>query len=374
MEKLHVCLICPDGRNFSLIKQTGTLALALNQSGVRVSVLVGQVETSPLKDLPPDIQVKHIYRESGLLPQSMRQHVHLYRQLRRCLAKDPTIDIVHLMSCCWPYSFLAHIPHRLHMPVLANAQLESDVNLKAIPFIKRPFHRKALQCLHPVVVHSHHMLEVAKKNGLGEVAYIAAGVQTDQFKPVLSKRPTRRELGLPEKATLICCMADVTPENAQLEALERCLPLTAERQMLFIGNTPDKDYLNRIEDRLNEKGSAPYAHFLDAVMNPEDYLKASDVFILLGGIEQRHNTILEAQSAGLPVILAPSPSALMLSNGNRCGVVLYPNNPLAKQAFDKLISDPTYRQGRAINTRPYVQKEFGFRKMIRAYLKLYSSF
>lgn len=374
MEKLHVYLICPDGRNFSLIKKTGMLALALNQSGVGVSVLIGQVETSALKDLPPDIHIKHIYREGGILPQSMRQHVHLYRQLRKCLAKDPTIDIVHLMSCRWPYSFLARIPHRLQMPVLANALLESDVNLKTLPFLKRPFHRKALQCLHPVVVHSHYMLEVAKKNGLKEVAYIPTGVQTDQFKPVLSKRPIRRELGLPEKATLVCCMADVTPENAQLEALERCLPLSAERQLLFIGNTPDKDYVKRLETRLEEKGATPYAHFLDAVMNPEDYLKASDLFILLGGIEQRHSIILEAQSAGLPVILAPAPSALMLSNGNRCGVVLYPNNPLAKQAFDKLISDPTYRQGRAINTRPYVQKEFGFKKMIQAYLKLYNSF
>lgn len=373
MEKLHVCLICPDGRNFNLIKKTGTLALALNQSGIRVSVLIGQVETSALKDLPPDIQIKHIYRENAILPKSVRQHVHLYRQLRKCLAKDHTIDIVHLMSCRWPYSYLAHIPHRLQMPVLANAQLETDVNLKAIPFLKRPFHRKALECIQPIVVHSHHMLDVAKKNGLTEVAYIPVGVQTDQFKPVLSKRPIRRELGLPEKATLVCCMADVIPENAQLEALERCLPLSEERQILFIGNTPDKDYLQRIEDRLEAKGAAPFAHFLDAVMNPEDYLKASDLFILLGGIEQRHSTILEAQSAGLPVILAPTPSALMLSNGNRCGVVLYPNNPLAKQAFDKLISDPTYRQGRAINTRPYVQKEFGFKKMVQSYLKLYNS-
>lgn len=373
MEKLHICLICPDGRDFSLIKQTGTLALALNQAGIKVSLIIGQAETSALENLHPDIKTKHIYNETGLLPKAWRQHVHMYRHLRKCLLKDPTIDIAHLMTCRWPYSFLARVPHRLQMPVLANAQLEGDISLKTLPVWQRSFHLKSLLCLHPLVVNSPHLLDVAKKNGLNAVAYIPTGVQTDQFKPVLSKRPTRRELGLPEKATLICCMADIQPENAQLEALERCLPLSAERQMLFIGNVTDKDYLQKIETLLEDKGCAAYAHFLDAVINPEEYLKASDVFILMGGIEQRHGTILEAQSAGLPVILAPSPSALMLSNGNRCGVVLYPNNPLAKQAFDKLISDPTYRQGRAINTRPYVQKEFGFKKMIQSYLKLYQS-
>ncbi|MBA44038.1 MAG: hypothetical protein CMF62_08565 [Magnetococcales bacterium] len=374
MEKLHICLVCPDGRNFSLIKQTGTLALALNQAGLKVSLVIGHVETSALQNLHPEISTKHFFRDQGMLPQKWRQHIHMFRQLRKHLHKDPTIDIVHLMSCRWPYSLLAHIPHRLQMPIMANAQLESDINVKAIPFLKRPFHQRALKCIHPLIVNSHHMLDVAKKNGLEHVALIATGVQTDQFKPVLSKRPTRRELGLPEKATLVCCMADIAPENAQLEALERCLPLSEERQLLFIGNAPDKEYLARIEKRLEEKGCLPYAHFLDAVMNPEEYLKASDLFILLGGIEQRHGTILEAQSAGLPVVLAPSPSALMLSNGNRCGVVLYPNNPLAKQAFDKLIADATYRQGRAINTRPYVQKEFGFKKMVQSYVKLYTSF
>ena len=374
MEKLHICLICPDGRDFSLIKQTGTLALALNQAEMRVSIAIGGVETSPLANLHPDIKTYHIFREKGFLPKKWRQPVHMYRQLRKIFHKDATIDIAHLVSCKWPFSMLAHVPSALQMPIMANAHHEDDLNLKNLTFLSRPWHRRALQLIRPLIVSSHHLLDIAKKNGLNEVAYIPTGVRTDIFKPVLSKRPTRLELGLPEKATLICCMADVTPINAQLEALERCLPLSEQRQMLFIGNTPDKTYMQKIEKRLEEKGCTDYAHFLEAVINPEDYLKASDLFILLGGIEQRHGTILEAQSAGLPVVLAPSPSALMLSNGNRCGVVLYANNPLAKQAFDKLVADATYRQGRAINTRPYVQKEFSFKKMIQSYAKLYSSF
>src|SRR5690606_19453509 len=109
-----------------------------------------------------------------------------------------------------------------------------------------------------------------------------------------------------------------------------------------------------IEDTARERGVADYVHFIDAVDNPEDYLKASDLFMLLGGIEERHSTILEAQSAGLPIALAPSPSSLMLTNRTRCGVVLYPNTPLAQRAFEKLLSDATYRQGRAIKTRPHI--------------------
>ena len=135
----------------------------------------------------------------------------------------------------------------------------------------------------------------------------------------------------------------------------------------------DKTYLEHIQTWARENGVDKFVHVLEAVDNPEDYLKASDLFILLGGIEDRHTTILEAQSAGLPVVLAPSPSALVLTNGNRCGVVLYPNNPLADKAFQKLLSDASYRQGRALNTRPYVKKEFSFGRMMDAYIKLLNS-
>ncbi len=373
MDKLHILFVCPDGNNFNLIKQTGTLALAFAAAEIQVSIMVGQVNTSPLNNIHPNINTIHINKKNGWFPNIVQQPLHMRRRLKKYLSKDHTVDIVHFTCCKWPYSLLAKVPEKLQIPTISNANSEQDITGDALNFWQKSLHKKALLASKPLIVSSNNLLETARKQNLSDVAYIPYGIQTEQFKPVLSKRPIRRELGLPEKATLICCMAEINPDNAQLETLEKCLPLSEGKHLFFIGKVTDKQYIRQLKKSITQHRMTDFVHFIDAVDNPEEYLKASDVFILLGGIEERHTTILEAQSAGLPVILAPSANALMLSNGNRCGVVLYPNNPLAKQAFDKLLDDPSYRQGRSINTRAYVRKEFSLGKMLQAYHKLYKS-
>ena len=383
MEKLHILLICPDGNNFGLIKQTGTLALALDGAGYQVSVLVGGTQTSPLADLEGGVNVSHVAPQGvpfgrffGLsAPVKCRylQWRHFRRAVKNTLAADNTIDIVHIMDVCYPYSQLAHLPEKLQMPVVGNINKSACLSTKGLKFWQRAPHKKALSALAPVVVSSHAQLEQARAEGFAQIAFIPRGIRTQQFKPALSKRPVRRELGLPEKPVIICTMADITPQNAQLEVLEKCYLLSENRQMLFIGDVKDPDYLAKISARAAEKNVEDFIHFLEPQDNPQDYLKACDVFMLLGGIEERHSTILEAQSAGLPVVLGPSESSLMLCNGNRSGVVLYPNNPLAKQAFEKLLSDSTYRQGRAMNARPFVVKSFSFKAMLKDYCRLYQS-
>ena len=383
MEKLHILLVCPQGKNYGLIKQTGTLALALNGVGFRVSVLVGRAETTPLENLGPEVNVRHIppkkrpfghlIKRPGPIQNKFIQHLHFSRALKTALAEDNTIDIVHLMNVDYPHSQLANLPAGLQMPVVGHVNRAHTLQAGHLRFWQRKRQRAALALLEPMILSNHALLETAKNEGYEKVALIPYGVRTEQFKPALSKRPVRRALGLPEKATLICCMADVKPQNAQLEALEKCQPLSADRQLLLIGDVKDPEYRARISQRADEKNMADFVHFLAPQTNPEDYLKASDVFILLGGIENRHSTILEAQSAGVPVVLGPSESSLMLCNGNRTGVVLYANNPLAKQAFNKLISDATYRQGRAMNARPFVVKSFSFKGMLASYCRLYQS-
>lgn len=370
MDKLHVLVVVPDGGDFALLKQAGTLALALSASGMKMSLLVsGGPVPSPMAGLHPDIKLFQCPPEAPW----WRRKPALWHGLKRCLAHDDTIDIVHVMDVAYPASALGQLASKVNIPLMGHVRRAADLTGDGLTWWQRPRHLRHLALFKPLVVSSHHLLDVARKQNLSDVVYIPEGVNTDQFKPVLSKRPIRRTLGLPEKATLVCCMASICPENNQLETVEKCLPLGEELQLLFIGDVLDKAYLAQIQRLAQQHNVLPYIHFIDAVGNPEEYLKASDLFILLGGIEQRHATILEAQSAGLPVVLYPSPSSLFLTNGNKCGVVLYPDSPLAHQAFEKLLTDGGYRQGRAVNTRPHVKKEFSFSRMVAAYARLYQS-
>lgn len=370
MDKLHVLLVCPKAHLFKLVKQTGVLALALHRSGLQVSLLLEGIEESDLAHINPDIKVHY-----AAAPQSWLQRLRppITHAIRKLIDNDKTIDIVFMMDLNWPATEIAPIVRRVNIPLVGRLQRRDALPLHHENIYVRHRQKTLLPMIRPLVVSSNVLLEETRKAGILDVVYIAEGVNTEQFKPVLSKRPIRRELGLPEKATLICCMATIRPDNKQLETLERCMPLGENLHLLLIGRVADAEYKTKIQKLAAERGVTDYLHFIDAVPNPEDYLKASDLFVLMGGIEERHTTILEAQSAGLPIALAPSPSSLMLTNGNRCGVVLYPNNPLAQRAFEKLLSDATYRQGRAINTRPHIKKEFSFGRMIEGYIKLFNS-
>ncbi|MBI1363390.1 MAG: glycosyltransferase [Proteobacteria bacterium] len=369
MEKLHILLVCPDGANFPQLKQAGTLALAMRTAGIKVSLYIGATGASALDGLHPEIKLHYAPMTVGW--QFWKDC--LLEGFKTLVAQDPTIDVVHLVDVAWPASKLALYARRIRLTAIGRLWDAEALDGHDLSPWQRRQHYKALQNLTPLVVHSAHLLEIAKKKGLNNVVLVPEGIDTEQFKPVLSKRPIRRGLGLPEKATLICCMADISPENNQLSALEKCLPLSEKRQLLLIGNAVDKTYAADVIQAATAKGAGAYVHMLEAVGNPEDYLRACDLFILMGGIENRHATVLEAMSAGLPVILSPAPSALVLTNGNRCGVVLYDDNQLATTAFDKLLNDATYRQGRSMSTRPYVQKNFPFRAMLKAYMKIYNS-
>ena len=369
MDKLHILLVCPDGTNFPQLKQAGTLALAMRAGGMRVSIFVGNTQSSALEGLHADISVHY----AQPLPKWRFWQDSLLEGFKSLITQDPTIDVVHLVDVAFPASKLALYAQKIELSAVGRLWDEADLHSQNLSVIQRKNHAKALSSLKPLVVHSAHLLDIARKAGIADVVIIPDGVDTEQFRPVLSKRPIRRGLGLPEKATLICCMADIAPENCQIEALKQCLPLSDTRQMLLIGTVQDKDYANKLVRFAADAGASAYLHMREAVDNPEDYLRACDLFILMGGVERRHTTILQAMSSGLPVVLAGAPSALVLTNGNRCGVVLYDGNPLADTAFEKLINDPTYRQGRSMSTRPYVQKNFPFKGMVQAYLKIYNS-
>jgi glycosyltransferase involved in cell wall biosynthesis len=364
---LHVLLVCPDGTDDARLKQTGTFALSLHACGVAVSVLVGNRDTSPLSGLGGKLRVTHAAPSPWLWTPP------LVTEFRQLLASDPTIDIVHLMDVRWPAPLLGPVATRLNVPTVGRLHAEADLTTDGLAFWNSRRALQGLACLRPMVVSTGHLLEQARKVGHTQVCLIPDGVNVDQFRPVLSKRPLRRELGLPEKATLVCCMASLDPANKQLETLHQCMPLGEHVQLVLIGPVRNPDYRDTLKGEAARLGVRDWVHILEPVSNPEDYLKACDLFMLLGGIEERITTVLEAQSAGLPVVLGPSPSALTLTNGNRCGVVLYPNNLLAERAFQRLLSDPIYRQNRSVNARPHVKKDFPFARMMQDYLRLYHS-
>jgi glycosyltransferase involved in cell wall biosynthesis len=369
MDTQHILLVCPDDKNPKLVKQTGQLAVAMLAYGFKVSLQTSADDSSLLQHIP-NTQVFLSPEASFKMPWQQDLEVALHKSIQT----DETISLVHIVDLTPDTLKLAAQCQRLGVPVICQAQKSNCFDLKSQPFYKRKSYLKKLDSLSHIIVNSQNLLEQAHALNLDNVSYIAEGVDINRFKPVLSKRPVRRELGLPESATIVCCMANIKETNKQIETLKECMPLNDLLHLLFIGEVEDLDYLNAVRAEVSRLGVDAYVSYREGVDNPEDYLKASDAFMLLGGIEDRQGTILEAQSCGIPVILAPSASSLALTGGNKNGVILHPNNQLAKQGVEKLLNDPNYRQGRSIHTRPFVKKHHSMKDMMDSYATLYKNF
>ena len=369
MSVSHVLLVCLQEEDGKSLKYTGQLALALLAQGFGVSILSNVPSDSILVGIHKDIEVFHSPETKwpDLLGGDM------VVALRKALKGDDSISHVHFMGLGRQVLPLSYVCQRYKTPCLATALNDEGFDLPKLPFYMRKKYVKHLDEMAQIIVSSQGMLEKANILHFDNISLIKEGVDTDRFKPVLSKRPIRRELDLPEGSTIVCCMADIEPANKQLETLKLCMPLGDFLHVIFLGKVKDVAYFEKLKEEMRRTAVEPYITIRDAVQNPEDYLRACDVFMLLGGVEKRQTTVLEAQSCGLPVVLDASSSALSLTNGNKTGVVLYPNNALAKGAVEKLISDPNFRQGKALYARPFVKKEHDFKDMMGSYKKLYEN-
>lgn len=367
MRPLHILYVCPHAHDARALQRTGTLALAMRQQGLRVSLLLGGVDQSPLSKMK---EVEVHYAPTAAFWKFW--HHPLKKVFAQVVQDDTTIDIAHgvaLTQASWPLPLMART---LRIPFVMEVQDNTALDPATWPKSRRKKYQKALEACTPLVVNTQHHLDKTKLLGLARVSLIHEGINTEAFKPVLSKRPLRRSLGLPEQTTLVCCMASIARDNKQLEALQKCLPLSEKLQLVFVGPVADKTYLAEIHRAVHEAEASAFVHWVDAAATPADYLRAADVFMLLGGIEARRLTVLEAQSCGLPVVLGTSPNALSLTNGGRSGMVLG-QGTTSDRSLRRLLTNATARQSKSMNARPFVKKLYNFEQTIQAYLTLYKS-
>lgn len=366
MDTLHILLICPESTEPVYAKQTGTLAFALKACGLKVSILVGEQSDSPLEGMSKDIQVFYTAERSKY----KFWEVPLATRLQKILLEDESIDLCQLMQVKFPYTQTAVVATKIGVPIVGRIQKAMHIETNYVPRLQRQKFIETLHLFKPLIAPNSSILSSTRLNSLADVVLITDGVDTQHFKPVLSKRPLRRKLDLPEKTTLICCMANIKRSNAQVETLQRCLPLSENLQILFIGDVVEKEYMANLEREAQMQNVRDFVHIITTPNNPAEYMKASDLFILLGGIENRHGTLLEAQSSGLPIVISPCENGLSLTNGNRSGILL-DNSQESKMRFRKLLTDPTFRQGLSVEARPFVRKKYDFKEMVQNYIRLY---
>lgn len=367
---LHILLLCENDTDLLEQKQTGLFAIDLVKKGFDVSILINNCsQVSQLESIYEKIRIYYTKEMKWY-----QKYTNFYEyNLKEVLKKDDSIDIVQVMSSNYLNSSIAKACNKLSIPCLARVFHKSIREFRELSALQQFKLSKNLKYFTKLVVNAEYLISLGKQHDLHNLTLIYEGIYTEHLKGCFNKSPMRKKLGLPERTTLITCPASISRENNQFETIKKLMPLSESKQLVLLGDIEDRVYYENLKREIDFLQVKDYVHFIGQPDSYTNYLKASDLLIMLGGIEDRIETILQAQASGIPTILGDSPSSLFLTNANRCGVVLYDDNVLVEQALNRLVSDSVYRQSRAVNAREFVLELFPREKMLEDYSKLYES-
>ncbi len=240
--------------------------------------------------------------------------------LNYCIGADYHPDVVQVVSSLQPRS----IPwvlrlRRLYIPVIYAYTIPAT--LPSHP-LKRAYRRWTLRNLYRqvdcMVVGSAEMRDLALDIGVKtRFEVIPNGVDLKRFRPAhdeAERRALRASLGVGEHQKMVTTIGAVHPRKGSdvlLEAWVQLIKQFPETHLFLVGLRKDMQYPNlndfrvKLEKLIAVSGAAEYIHFTGTVRNPEDYLRASDVFVFPSMREGLPNAVLEAMASGIPVILTP---------------------------------------------------------------------
>lgn len=209
-----------------------------------------------------------------------------------------------------------------------------------------------------------------------KICVIPNGIDCSPFRAAAlsaARLSTRSSLAIRENETVVSCVANIYPQKGHtyllqaIQTLSRSFPL----RLLLIGEDRTNGVLNSLLKRLSLQR---HVRNLGTRNDIPDLLAASDIFTLPSLQEGMPNAMLEAMSAGLPIVgTAVGDIPRMLDNG-RCGTVVQKANAhQLANAIARYIRDPAYALRHGKLARDRVTHCYSLDKMVRAHEQVYTS-
>ena len=137
------------------------------------------------------------------------------------------------------------------------------------------------------------------------VAWIPDGCDTTRFAPGEDKQAERASLGLPERPTIVLSGGMIRRKRPDLlvGAAGLLRKQGLELQVLLVGPTDHEPaYVSEVKELAAEHGVTEQVSWAGFHADPTPYYRAADLFGLPSHAEGLPNAMIEAMSAGLPVI------------------------------------------------------------------------
>jgi len=191
------------------------------------------------------------------------------------------------------------------------------------------------------------------------------GVDLQRFVPNGHRALARRRWGWKEDELLIGVVANLRPEKGHITLL-KAVPAVVRRfpraHFLLVGPDP-----LRQGERLRAMASdlGPHVSFLGDCSEIPELLAALDVFVLPSLSESMPNSLMEAMSAGQPVIVSAVGGCKELVLHGETGMLVPPQDPetLAKQIV-QLLEEPELRERLGREARNHAEAEFDIKQAV----------
>lgn len=236
--------------------------------------------------------------------------------------------------------------------------------------------RAVLPGVHRLIVPSDRLFNIATrlwKVPAEQIALIRNGIRLETYGPRDGNPGLRRELGIPETATVIGAVGHLRAEKRFDRLLDACAALPGVH-VLIVG---EGEMRPRLEERASRPDLAGRVHLAGYRPDPHRFLCTMDLFAITSDTEQMPLCLLEAMATGLPVVATEvGDIRAMLPPEQTAHLV-----PLAEEAtaaalarhLSSLLRDPAGRERLGRLNRRRVEERFTFESMRDAYREVYHS-
>jgi glycosyltransferase involved in cell wall biosynthesis len=208
----------------------------------------------------------------------------------------------------------------------------------------------------------------------GKVSVIPNGVDTVHYAPIADVSSIRDRLGINPTDPVVGIVAALRPEKNHelfLEMARRVSHQLPSARFLLIGDGPCRAALGQLAERL---GLSPNVVFLGSRDDVPELLAAMNVFVLTSHIEANPVSILEAMSAGRPVVATNVGSVSEAVADNSTGFLVSAGDAASlTQRVLQLLRDPVLCRSMGAAARTAVVERWSIESMVGGYERLIES-
>ncbi len=236
--------------------------------------------------------------------------------------------------------------------------------------------RKLIPRTHRLVANSQSVAAFYREQGFPEerIAVIPNGVELCEEAPLSPERKNTilKEWDIPPDAQVVGYAGRLAPQKRGIDliwSLQLLQQLTNRVYLVIIGDGPDRVDMMKLAQHMS---CDHLVRFVGHKENVPELMRAFDVAWLASDFEGQSNSLMEAMSAGVPVVASDIPANRELVVDGETGFLVPVGDcPAFSQFTDRILADADLARRLREAGRERMRTHFDLETMVESYRKLY---